>query len=204
MTPEGPLEIEAKLRVGDRADFERRLLALGARKGPTEHETNDLLDDPRSSLRSRGSALRVRSTEGRGLLTLKGRATFDAGVKSRVELETGVDSPDAAKEILGALGFRPRFRYEKRRTIFRFDDPARPLVVVDETPIGLFAEIEGTEAAVRGLARELGVPDGELLAESYAALYRAAREKDPSLPPDMTFERGAAPSPSNAPSPSKS
>ncbi|MEO8056252.1 MAG: adenylate cyclase, partial [Acidobacteriota bacterium] len=66
-------------------------------------------------------------------------------------------------------------------------DPSRPVVVVDETPLGLFAEIEGTEAAVRATAVELGVAEADFIAESYIALWLAAREKDPSLPEDMVF-----------------
>jgi adenylate cyclase, class 2 len=187
-----PLEIEAKLRVKDRGALEARLVELGAEAGPTEHETNELFDDEAATLRSRGGALRVRETDGRGLLTLKGRASVDRGVKSRVELESAVGAPDAVRAILSALGFTPRFFYEKRRTVWRFADPERPLVAVDETPIGLFAEIEGSESAVRALAAELGVAEEELLSESYVALYRAAREADPRLPADMRFPRGGS------------
>lgn len=189
MGESGPLEIEAKLRVADRAAFEARLTALGAAPGPTELETNELLDDEGRTLLTSGQVLRVRSTAGRGLLTLKGRATLRAGVKSRPELESDVGSADTLLEVFGALGFTPRFHYEKRRTVWRFPEPARPLVVVDETPIGLFAEIEGSEDSVRALARELGIDEKELLAESYVALYLAARERDPLLPPDMRFAR---------------
>jgi len=181
------VEIETKLVVKDRAALERALAGLGALPGPTEHETNTLFDDERLKLQRAGQALRVRETEGRGLLTFKGKASVERGVKSRVELESGVSSAQAVAEVLGALGLVPRFFYEKRRTVWRFADPARPVVVVDETPIGLFAEIEGSEEAVRVLAKELGVPEADLLHESYVALYRKAREKDPSLPPDMRF-----------------
>ena len=104
----------------------------------------------------------MRTVNGRGLLTYKGPASFDGGVKSRLELESGVDAPGTVLALLDALGYRPRFRYEKRRTPWRFADPARPLVVVDETPLGLFAEIEGEAGAVRALAAELGVRE-ELL-----------------------------------------
>jgi adenylate cyclase class 2 len=186
-----PLEIEAKVRVRDRGAFERSLSALGARPGPTEHETNTLFDDEEGSLVARGEALRVRETEGRGLLTMKGKATVERGVKSRVELETSVGSAGAMTDVLLALGYRPRFFYEKRRTLWRFADPSRPLVAVDETPIGLFAEIEGTDAGVRALASELGVAESELLHDSYVALYGAERRKDPSLPPDMRFREGS-------------
>jgi len=182
-----PVETEAKLRVRDRALLEERLRALGAVPGPTEHERNTLFDDAKGSLVARGEALRVRETEGRGLLTMKGKATVERGVKSRTELETAVGSADSITRVLLALGYRPRFFYEKRRTLWRFADPARPLVAVDETPIGLFAELEGTDAGVRALAADLGVAEDELLHDSYVSLYATARTQDPALPPDMRF-----------------
>ena len=80
-----------------------------------------------------------------------------------------------------------QFRYEKRRTPWRFGDPARPLVVVDETPLGLFAEIEGEAGAVRALAAELGVAEESFLRASYLGLWQAAREAEPDLPEDMVF-----------------
>ncbi|HRY45955.1 MAG TPA: class IV adenylate cyclase [Thermoanaerobaculia bacterium] len=184
---EGPREIEAKFRVADRPELEARLAALGAVPGAREDEVNLLLDDDDASLRSRGCALRVRTVGGRGLLTYKGPASFDGGVKARLELESGVDAPESLLPLLDALGFRPRFRYDKRRTPWRFVDAARPLVVVDETPLGLFAEIEGEAAAVRTLAAELGVAEESFLRASYQGLWQAAREAEPDLPEDMVF-----------------
>jgi adenylate cyclase class 2 len=184
----GPREIETKFRVVDRGRLEARLKALGAHPGPREDETNVLYDDSAGRLRAEGCALRVRTVDDRGLLTFKGPPEVSFGIKSRIEWESEVESPRAVDAILGALGFSPSFRYEKRRTTWSFADPARPLVVVDETPLGLFAEIEGPDAAVRALAGELGVAESEFIAGSYVALWLAAREKDPSLPADMLFE----------------
>lgn len=183
----GPREIETKFRVADRGRLEARLTALGAKGGAAEAESNVLYDDAASRLRAEGRALRLRTVNGRGLLTFKGPPEVSGGIKSRVEWESEVESPRAVDAILEALGFAPSFRYEKRRTTWRFADPARPLVVVDETPLGLFAEIEGEDAAVRALARELGVAEADFIAESYVALWLAARKKEPSLPEDMVF-----------------
>ncbi len=186
----GPREIETKFRVAERGRLEARLLALGARGGAAEAESNVLFDDAARSLRDSGCALRVREVDGRGLVTFKGRAEVSAGVKSRVEWESAVASPEAVTGILVSLGYRPWFRYEKRRATFTFEDPARPVVVLDETPLGLFAEIEGADAAVRALAAELDVAEADFIAESYVGLWLAARAKDPSLPEDMLFPRG--------------
>lgn len=193
LRPEGPRETEAKFRVGDRADFEHGLRALGAAPGPREDERNILFDDGSGSFRRSGRALRVRTVAGGGLVTFKGEARFERGVKSRLELETAVADPVVFEAILRALGFAPLFVYEKRRTPWRFPEADRPLVVVDETPLGLFAEIEGDEAAVRAVAAELGVEESAFLPDSYAALWEKARRADPSLPRDMTWSAGDAP-----------
>ena len=186
--PEGPpRETEVKFRVADRGALEARLALLGAVSGAAALERDQLLDDDAVSLRARGSAIRIRQTAGTVYLTFQGPKEIRSGVRSRVEWETTIGDARTIRAILAELGLRARFRYEKRRTPWRFADPARPLVVVDETPIGLFAEIEGTEAEIRILAAELGVEPSEFLPDSYAALYAAARNEDPSLPPDMVF-----------------
>ncbi len=183
----GPREIEVKFRLDARAPFEERLAAAGARRAGTESETNVLFDDAAGTMKAAGCALRLRTTERGALLTYKGKASFSGGVKSRLELESAVGKPEAVAALLAALGYAPRFRYEKRRTTWRFPDLSRPLVVVDETPLGLFAEIEGTDAAVRALAAEFGVPASAFIPESYVGLWMKARAADPTLPEDMLF-----------------
>lgn len=183
----GPREIETKFRVRDRGALEERLEGLGARPAPREDETNVLYDEPGGRLRAEGCALRLRTVNERGLLTFKGPPKIFEGIKSRLEWESEVESPRAVAAILESLGYRSSFRYDKLRTTWNFADPARPVVVVDEIPLGLFAEIEGPDAAVRALAKELGVAETEFIAESYVALWLAARERDPSLPENMVF-----------------
>jgi adenylate cyclase class 2 len=187
---QAPREIETKFRVRDRGTLEERLERLGARPGPREDETNVLYDDEVGRLRAGGCALRVRTVDERGLLTFKGPPEVLEGIKSRVEWESEVTSPRAVAAILEALGLQPSFRYEKRRTTWTFPDPARPVVVVDETPLGLFAEIEGTDAGVRALAKELGVAEKDFIGDSYVALWNAARGTNPALPRDMVFDGG--------------
>jgi len=53
-------EIEIKLAVPDIAAVERRLAALGARRGPRLHEVNAVFDTPDQRLRGRGQLLRLR------------------------------------------------------------------------------------------------------------------------------------------------
>jgi adenylate cyclase, class 2 len=182
-----PRETEVKFRLQERAVFEMRLLALGARCEGRERERNILFDDSAGTLRKRGNALRLRTTEKGALLTYKGKTSLSRGVRTRLELESGVNAPDRIAALFVELGYAPRFTYDKRRTTWRFTDPDRPVVVVDETPLGLFAELEGDEKAVRELAEELEVPESSFIPDSYVALWMKAREENPSLPADMVF-----------------
>lgn len=181
------MEIEAKFRVADRGRLEGLLETLGARPGPRQEEQNVLYDDGTGRLKAAGCALRIRVVNGRGLLTFKGPPKIFDGVKNRLEWESEVESPRAVAAILEALGYAPSFRYEKRRTKWTFAKAERPVVVLDETPLGLFAEIEGEDPAVRALAKELGVDEKDFIADSYVALWLAAREADPARPADMVF-----------------
>ena len=61
-------------------------------------------------------------------------------MKSREERETAVEDPEAVRAILARLGYRPLFRYQKYRESWTHRGQE---VEVDETPIGVFLEIEG-------------------------------------------------------------
>ncbi len=181
----GPQEIEVKLPAADLAEVRRRLEELGATLEKERHdESNDLFDDAAGSLAGAGRALRLRRAQGRGILTFKGAAKFTQGVKSREERETAVGEPGEMEAILERLGFRRKFRYEKRREEWRFSDCD---VALDETPIGNFVEIEGDPAAIRKAVAALALDFASAIPYSYAGLYARKRKEDPALPEDMVF-----------------
>jgi adenylate cyclase class 2 len=168
----GAVESEIKLRVG-RPDEARALLArLGADKVRDRHlEDNVLFDDAASTLAAAGCLLRVRRTEAGGVLTYKGPRRDREGVKSRREVETTVGDADALQAIVEALGFRPAFRYQKYRAVYRWRDVE---IVVDETPIGCFLEIEGALPGIHAAAAALGYAPADYIRDSYVALFAAA------------------------------
>jgi adenylate cyclase class 2 len=109
-------ETEVKLRIGDVAALRRRLRQLGLRiRAPRSLEQNVLFDSPSRALRRQGRMLRLRRIGGRQFLTFKGPAAASKRYKMRTEVETEVAHTDAVAAILGELGFRPVFRYEKYR-----------------------------------------------------------------------------------------
>jgi adenylate cyclase class 2 len=168
----GAVESEIKLRVGRLDEARAALARLGAAEVRARHlEDNVLFDDAASSLAAAGCLLRVRRAEADGVLTWKGPRRDREGVKTRREVETTVGDPDALRAILEALGFRPVFRYQKYREVYRWKDVE---IVLDETPIGSFLEIEGELAGIHAAAAALGYAPRDYIRDSYGALFAAA------------------------------
>ena len=90
--------------------------------------------------------------------------------------------------IFTHMGYRPVFQYEKFRTEYTKRAGNGGKVLLDETPIGNFLEIEGSPRWIDRSARLLGFSSGDYIARSYGYLYLAyCREK--RIPPkDMLFK----------------
>jgi adenylate cyclase class 2 len=163
-------EIEIKLQVVDAAQARRRLEAAGfATLAGRMFERNTLFDDPGLRLRARGELLRVRRVGAETVLTFKGPAT-PGKHKSREEIEIRVSDAGALEIILVRLGLQPSYRYEKYRTEFsRAGEPG--VVALDETPIGVFFEVEGPGEWIDRVASELGFSQPDYITASYATLH---------------------------------
>lgn len=165
-------EIEVKVQLGIEA-FAPAGIALTVQT--TRHfEDNWLLDTPQHQLGKQSSVLRVRIVEGQGVLTYKGKAA-DAPAsqfKLRVELETAVSDPYETIAIFERLGYHRFLRYQKYRTVYEAALPSGQHlhVMADETPIGNFLELEGTEDAIAEAVQLLGVTPAEYILDSYLAL----------------------------------
>jgi adenylate cyclase class 2 len=99
-----------------------------------------------------------------------------------------VSSRDAASVILAELGFFPQFLYEKYRTEYQRDG-SRGIVLLDETPIGTFFEIEGAPRSIDALAKALGFCRSDYITASYGRLYRDYCELQNVASRDMVFNR---------------
>ncbi len=178
-------EIEIKFRVPDLNSLTARLENLGLKQiTPRTHEMNILFDLPGRPLRAKGDLLRLRKYGDTWLLTHKAKTTDDGLHKIRVETETLVADGAKMEAILIALQFQPVFRYEKFRAEWQSD---RGHVVIDETPIGNFAEIEGPPDWIDSIARDLGVAPADYITETYAALFFAWKYQSKSPAQEMTF-----------------
>lgn len=168
----GPIETEIKLKVASPEAAHEALARIGARQTRARHiEDNLLFDFEGGVLRGRGQLLRLRETPSGAVLTFKGPYRVEDGIKSREEIEAGSAEGSALRAILNRLGFVPVFRYQKYREAFAWQGLE---IVLDETPIGIFLEIEGDPAGIHAAATALGFGPSDYLTDSYAALYRAS------------------------------
>jgi adenylate cyclase, class 2 len=166
-------ETEIKLRMAGPVEAREAVSRIGAVLKRARHfEDNLLFDDAAGSLRKGGNLLRLRRTEpGASVLTFKGARSVVEGIRSREEFESEVADGDAVETIIRALGFRPAFRYQKYRESHSWRDVE---IVVDETPIGTFLEVEGPLPTIHAAARALGFGTADYVTDSYAGLFAAA------------------------------
>ena len=178
-------EIEIKFQVDDPHGLTRRLRAAGFRQiTPRTREMNTLYDLPGQPLRRRGELLRLRRYGKEWLLTHKAKGTAGRH-KRREETETKISDGKKMDTILRALGFEPSFRYEKFRAEW---DDGKGHVVVDETPIGNFGEIEGPSRWIDATARRLGIRQSNYITLNYAGLFQQWRQRTGSPAEEMTFK----------------
>jgi adenylate cyclase class 2 len=177
-------EIEIKFALKDRPALVRKLHDIGAQRLYAETFEDNIVLDKRGELRTKGTLLRVRKFGKYALVTYKGAMAFEGGVKSREEVQTGVESFELAIQLFDSLGYKPVFRYQKFREVWRVRESE---VVLDRTPIGDYFEIEGPLDVIRAVAEELGMNMDSGIRQSYADLYRQARRTRADLPEHMVF-----------------
>ncbi len=186
-------EIEIKFRVADTRALARKLRGAGFRiVTPRTHEMNTLYDLPGEILRARKELLRIRKYGSEWFLTHKSKGKIGRH-STRVEVETGVADGKKMDVILRALGYSPSFRYEKFRAEWT---DGKGQVVVDETPIGNFCEIEGAPRWIDATAKKLGVNTADYIMKNYATLFLDWKAQTRSPAGEMTFKAVARPRPS--------
>jgi adenylate cyclase class 2 len=182
------VETEIKFRVVDVAGLTERLRQAGFHlETPRAFESNVLYDTPGRTMRARTEILRIRNYAGRWTVTHKRLPDAGPGEdrhKHRIETETEVVDGNALAEVFVSLGLIPAFRYEKWRTEWQDGEGH---CVVDETPIGNFAELEGTGEWIDRAASRLGVEPADYITLSYGRLFDQWREQHRSDAKDLTF-----------------
>jgi adenylate cyclase class 2 len=164
-----PIEQEVKLAFESVEAAERAVNRAGGRLAVSRRQIADtLFDTADEMLRRNRSTLRLRQDATETLVTFKG-PPLPGVVKSREELETSMGSADTALAIFEALGFRSWFHYDKSRAEYTLD---LVRIAIDETPMGVFIEIEGPPDEIERTASLLGRTTSDYCLESYPALYR--------------------------------
>ena len=180
-------EVEIKFRI---ADFDTLTALLQSARfellTARTHEMNTLYDLPGRDLRARGALLRLRQYGDKWTLTYKDKAATQGKHKSRPEIETQVENGPAMDQILQALGFQPSFSYEKFRTEWT---DQRGHVVLDETPVGNFGEIEGSPEWIDAIAAQLGISESQYIKLSYTELFREWKRANGSSAEHMLFAK---------------
>jgi adenylate cyclase class 2 len=186
-------EIELKFPVADA----RRLRATAVELGfelVTERtfESNTLYDTPERNLRARRQILRLRQYGRKWTVTHKrtsSAAPGDIRYKTRIETESEVEDGEALAEVFHQLGYEPVFRYEKFRTEWAAGEGH---LVVDETPIGIWAELEGPPDWIEAMLVGLGVDDSTSCTDSYGKLFERWKSATGSPAEHLTFDEVGA------------
>jgi len=178
-------EIEIKFRVDNVRALNQRLRKSGFRRLTRRaHEINTLYDLQAHLLRKRGELLRLRKYGSEWVLTHKAKGKIGRH-KSRVETETKVADGAKMDAILRTLGFFPTFRYEKFRAEW---SDGKGHVVVDETPIGNFGEIEGPSRWIDRTAKLLQIEPIDYITATYSELFFQWKKQAGSPAKEMTFK----------------
>jgi adenylate cyclase, class 2 len=187
------VETEIKFRVGDLTGLAQRLEEAGFHLDtPRTFESNVLYDTPDRRMRARTEILRIRTYGAKCTLTHKRLPDAGPGEdrhKHRVETETQISDGKALAEVFQSLGLIPAFRYEKWRSEW---SDGEGHCVVDETPIGNFAELEGEPAWIDRVAMRLGVSHSDYMTLSYGRLFEQWRDEHHSRAEHLTFEEVGA------------
>lgn len=181
----GKHEIEIKFCVTDPLDLQKALPVLGfSLQTPRTHEINDLFDFDDQRLRRSGQVLRIRKYGIHWLLTHKSKGESGRH-KNRIETEIPLEDGEKLKSIFLQIGLKPSFRYEKFRTEWT---ESEGYLLLDETPIGIFAELEGPPDWIDCTAEKIGISADDYIIENYAALFEQWRKRNHSEARNMTWE----------------
>ena len=185
------IEIEVKLRVGSAAEALALLRTIAAtQEEGRAFENNDIYDTPNGAFFLAHRLLRLRTVGDHGLITYKEKVDTDLRAKVRAEIQTGVSSPEAARAILLKLGFVRVYRYQKHRSYFGWSDAggAELAISLDETPIGVFLELEGPAPVIDQAAGRMGFTQADYIVDDYHALHQAWLRQRGLPDADMVFD----------------
>jgi len=190
-------EIELKFPVSDPEALQSRLPQLGFHLDtPRTFEHNTLYDTPNRDLRAKRQLLRLRQYGNLWTLTHKRLPDEPTDVdryKIRIETETAIADGPALAAIFEQLGYAPAFVYDKFRTEWSHTIEQSAHLVIDETPIGNYAELEGPTDWIDRTLAELNIDPSTCLIDSYGKLFLDWKQRTGSPAENLTFAEIATP-----------
>lgn len=194
-------ETEVKIKVTDGVSVYSRITGFAEGIVPLVlFEDDTLYDFPDIRLFKAGSIFRLRRSSAavrdeagkytakpdpeKYKLTWKGPSDTSRGYKEVEELEFDVSEPAAMSGMLRSFGLTPLFRYQKYRSVFELRGVK---IIYDETPMGLFLEIEGEADKIDETAGGLGFARPDFISLDYYSLWRAYCRENNMPEGDMLF-----------------
>ena len=109
-------------------------------------------------------------------------------MKVREEQETEVSDPEVVRRVFHELGMQAWFRYQKFRE--EYEAPG-VVIALDETPVGTYVELEGSEEGILTVADALGRSPADFILDSYRGLFLAFAQANNVSARDMLFDTAA-------------
>ncbi|TGC08973.1 class IV adenylate cyclase [Methanolobus halotolerans] len=174
------IEIEVKARV-DHQQAKQLLSGMGANFIGVEKHYDTYFNAPHRDFANTDEALRIRSVDGRSVLTYKGKK-LETVAKTREEFETEVDGSNT-RSILLALGFYESGVVRKTREIFRFKglticiDNVRDIGEFIEVEITTESDIEFHNERIFAFLEKFGIREEDSIRTSYLEMVLEQNEE---------------------------
>jgi adenylate cyclase class 2 len=183
------LEREVKIKFPDPDRARAALAKIGAVPlRPRRLQDDTLFDTADGVLRAKRAVVRLRREPDRAFVTFKGPVQ-PGTMKIREEQETEVGDAEVLRRVLRELGLHAWFRYQKFREEFQAPGV---VIALDETPVGTYLELEGSEEGILTVADALGCSPADFILNSYRGLFMAFAQTHHITARDMLFDAGDA------------
>jgi adenylate cyclase class 2 len=169
------LEIEIKIKIDNIETLREKIRTQDFCL--VEHNTlehNIVFDTKEQRLKKNKCLLRLRRKNNKYILTFKrppAKPLKSKKYKVREETEVEVSDFENTAAIIRALGFDVFFVYEKYREVYKRKD-GNVKIMMDQTPIGDFIEIEGSAKEIDQTASALGFTRKDYITANYYTLFR--------------------------------
>ncbi len=184
------LEIEIKIRIHNIGTVRETIHTQDfylVEHNSLEH--NIVFDTKERRLKKNKCLLRLRRKNNKYILTFKRppiKPLKSKKYKVREETEVEVADFENTKAIIQALGFDVFFIYEKYREVYKRKN-GNVKIMMDQTPMGDFIEIEGSAEEIDQVASALGFTRRDYITANYYTLFRETHKTG-----HMQFRRPAA------------